>query len=182
MAVPRPLLLAVLGLLLLSATFMATRASRSHSEGSAPAAQHQSTPKASKPSAESAASSSSKPRTPRSASRSAARPARAHRALTKPAAVSRAIAQGRIAVLAFFQPGADDRANAAAVASLPRGHGVAVFTDRVAHVGRYGPLIVGLGIDQAPAIVIVDRHRNARLIEGYVDSKTLAQEVSDARG
>jgi hypothetical protein len=137
---------------------------------------------ASKPSAQSA-SASSKPSAPRSTSRAdAARPARRHGALTKPAAVSRAIARGRIVVLAFFQPGADDRANAAAVASLPRGHGVAVFTDRVAHVGRYGPLIAGVGVDQAPAIVIVDHHRRARLIQGYVDSETLAQEVIDARG
>ena len=57
-----------------------------------------------------------------------------------------------------------------------------VFTDQVAHVSRYGSLIQGIGIDQAPAIVIVDHDRRARLIQGYVDAETLAQEVSDTRG
>jgi hypothetical protein len=172
MAVPRPLLLAVLGLLLVSATFMATRSSRQQSDRTMHA-RHQQASKASKAAGRPAAASSTAS-AHRSSSRAApARHAHQRTALAKPAAVSRAIARGRVVVLAFFQPGADDRATAAAVGSLSGGRGVAVFTDRVSHVAR---------VDQAPAVVIVDHHRRARLIQGYVDPETLAQEVSDARG
>jgi len=182
MAVPRPILLAVLGLVLVTATFMATRSSHQASHGAAPAPKQQQAPKASKPSAQHA-SASSHPSTRHSSSRNAtSRPAHHGSKLAKPAAVSTAIGRGRVVVLAFFQPAADDRAAAAAVASLPRERGVAVFTDQVAHVSRYGSLIEGVGIDQAPAIVIVDHDRRARLIQGYIDAETLAQEVSDARG
>jgi hypothetical protein len=186
MAVPRPILLAVLGLVLVTATFMATRSTdqASHGLAAAPkqAPKQRHAPKASKPSAQ-RPSASSHPSARRTHSRNAAPPpAHHHSELAKAAAVSRAIGRGDVVVLAFFQRGADDRAAASAIASLPSEHGVAVFTDQVAHVSRYGSLIQGIGIDQAPAIVIVDHDRRARLIQGYVDAETLAQEVSDARG
>jgi hypothetical protein len=96
--------------------------------------------------------------------------------------VERAIDRKRVVVLALFQRGADDRATARAVASL-RHHakGVAVFTDKIDHVARYGPIVSALGVSQAPAVVIVDRGRRAHLIEGYIDAQTLAQEVADVR-
>jgi hypothetical protein len=185
MAVPRPLLLALVGLLLLSATFFATRASRGGTESTVPS-------QAATPQKPSAPRSEAKPHKPARASTShsaaskdhPARAVRAHRAasLAKPAAVARALSRGKVVVISFFQPGADDRASAASVDALRGRHLAVVFTDRIANVGRYGPLVEKIGIDQAPAIVIVDHHRRARLIQGYVDSETLAQEVSDARG
>jgi hypothetical protein len=180
MAVPRPLLLALLGVVLLSATFFATRNARERTDSAKPAAEQQQAPKAANPH-KSASASQARSGAAKSAP-SAARPAHRSSGVAKAAAVSRAIAHRRMVVLAFFQPGADDRASAAAVSALRGTHGVAVFTDRIGHVGRYGPLVQGIGIDQAPAIVIVDRDRRARLIQGYVDPETLAQEVSDARG
>jgi hypothetical protein len=96
--------------------------------------------------------------------------------------VARAIGNHRVVVLAFFQKrGADDSATRSAVADVKRRHLASVFTDNIDHIGRYGPVVGALGIHQAPAIVIVDSHRRARLVEGFVDPESLAQEVSDAR-
>jgi hypothetical protein len=185
MAVPRPILLAVLGLFLVSATFLATRNSHEQSSGSSKPAAQPATAEptqsakaghAAKPAPKQATASARKPQTSRRT-----RPARRPSALSKPAAVARAIGNGRVVVLAFFQPGADDRADQAAVADVKRRHLASVYTDRIGNIGRYRPVVGALGIQQAPAIVIVDSKRRAHLIEGYVDPETLAQEVADLR-
>ena len=186
MAAPRTLLLAVLGLVLVVATFMATRNANQVSEPSkaaqpteakpaekAKATKAQADPPASKPDEKKATASTAD----RSATRHT-RPVR-HR-LSTSAAVTRAIEKHKVVVLAFFQPGADDRATAEAVRSLRHRHLASVYTDSIDHIGRYGAVVGDLGIHQAPAIVIVDSKRHARLVEGYVDPESLAQEVSDA--
>jgi hypothetical protein len=179
MAVPRPILLAVLGLFLLSATFLATRNAREQGSDSGTQAAQPSPAKQSH-AAKPAAKPAQKPAHKKDQATQQARPARRHSPLSKPAAVARAIGNGRLVVLGFFQPGADDRADKAAVAAV-KGRGVAVFSDSIDHIGRYGPVVGALGIHQAPAIVIVDSQRHARLIEGYVDPESLTQEVADAR-
>ena len=99
-----------------------------------------------------------------------------------PLPVARAL-RARRTVLLYFRgsPSADDRATARAVAGLRRQHGVAVFADRIGRLGRYRAVVGELGIAQAPAVVIVGRGRSARVVEGYVDPTTLAQDVADAR-
>ena len=100
----------------------------------------------------------------------------------RPAAMARAVARGRLVVLFLFQAGAGDDAQVArSVAALRGQRGLAVLTDDIRHIGRYGAMVGDLGISQAPAIVIIDRHRRAHLVEGYVDPETLAQEVADIR-
>jgi hypothetical protein len=179
MAVPRPLLLAFLGLALIGTAFMATRNAReqTHSSPAAPSAKH-------------AVAQPSRPATPKPSSPSRARSAKAdlpasHRSeglARRPATVARAITHGRVVVLAFFQRGGlDDAQTAQAVASLRGRAGVAVVTDRIDHVDRYAPMIGKLGLSEAPAVVIIDSHRRARLVEGYVDREALAQEVADLR-
>ena len=85
-------------------------------------------------------------------------------------------------MLFFYQRGAaDDGATARAVAGLRGRRGVAVFSDSVTRVARYRGVIEGMGLAQAPAIVIIGRDRKAALVEGFVDAETLAQEVADAR-
>jgi hypothetical protein len=187
MAVPRPLLLALLGVLLLVATFSATRVSREDSVSKSTAQTQPAKPKtqaASQSAAKRHKAAAAPSRHATAAKEHAARSARRQRAASpsKPAAVARAVSRGKVVVLAFFQPGADDRASAAAVATLRGRHMAVVVTDRIGNVARYGPMVQGIGIDQAPAIVIVDRQRRARVIEGYVDPETLAQEVNDVRG
>ena len=99
-----------------------------------------------------------------------------------PRPVGRAIARGRTVVLFFYQRGGgDDAATADAVGAVRRSGKAAVFTDSIRRVGRYEPLLKGLGVSQAPAVVIVGRDRRARLVQGYVDAESLAQEVADTR-
>jgi hypothetical protein len=103
-------------------------------------------------------------------------------ASNSPRLFRRALDQKRKVVLFFSQGGLDDKATAAAVRALERRtKKVLVLEDKVANVDAYGRLVEQLGVNQAPAIVIVGRSRKARLIEGYVDAGALAQEVSDAR-
>jgi hypothetical protein len=99
-----------------------------------------------------------------------------------PANVTRALEAKRTVVLFFYQRGsADDDAAAAAVNSV-RGHAnVKVFSAPITRLADFRGVTGGAGVSQAPAIVILGRRGSARLIEGYIDSETLAQEVADAR-
>lgn len=105
---------------------------------------------------------------------------RAKRTPGVPLAVERALDRGQTVVLFFSAPGADDRATARAVDSLRSRPGVRVFRDPIRRLARYRGLIGALGISQAPAIVIVGKDREARVVEGFVDPATLAQDVADS--
>ncbi len=98
-----------------------------------------------------------------------------------PPKVARALESKKTVVLFFRQPGADDDATQSAVRSLRGKKQVAVFSDGIAHLARYRRVVTGLGITQAPSVVIVGRGRKAVLIEGFVDEGTLTQQVLDAR-
>ena len=95
----------------------------------------------------------------------------------------RAVAQGRKVVIFFENPrGLDDQAVDASVRALKRETGnVVVLTDHVGNVDEYGSMVEDLGVSQTPAVVVIDSRGSARLIEGYVDSKSLVQVVADAR-
>jgi hypothetical protein len=199
MAVPRPLLLTLLGTVLLAATFLATRNAREQAaEAPAPPAQEAAAPEQAAPEA----SQKAKPRADRAqgsgnSSRDAA-PARerAERRGAAPekrgadkrptrsstvAAVKRAISSNRTVVLFFYQRrSSDDRRVAASVNAL-RGTKAAVFRDRIRNLARYGQIATTVGVTRAPSIVIIGKGRSGRLIEGYVDANTLAQRVADAR-
>jgi hypothetical protein len=111
-----------------------------------------------------------------------AQPSAAAASTDNPKRVARAIEAHRPVVIFFHNPkGLDDQATAEAVRAFDRRSGVQVFTDRVESVDRYGELVSNLGVSQSPSIVIVDGRGQARLIEGYIDAETLAQEVADAR-
>jgi hypothetical protein len=99
-----------------------------------------------------------------------------------PLVLARALRTRKTVVIYFRgSESADDRATARAVAGLRGQRGVAVFTDRIGRLGRYRAVVGELGIAQAPAVVIVGRGRSARVVEGYIDPTTLAQDVADAR-
>jgi outer membrane biosynthesis protein TonB len=108
-------------------------------------------------------------------------PKRVRRTPGVPLAVERALNRGQTVVLFFSAPAADDRATARAVDSLRAKPGVRVFSDPIRRLARYRGLIGALGISQAPAVVIVGKDREARVVEGFVDPATLAQDVADSR-
>ena len=95
----------------------------------------------------------------------------------------RGVAQGRQVVIFFRNPrGLDDRAVDAAVRTVEREtKNVVVLTDHVGNVDEYGSMVEDLGVNQTPAVVVIDSRGSARLIEGYVDPKSLVQVVADAR-
>ncbi len=173
MAVSRPVLLALLGAVLVAAAWFATSGSRSAestSESAAPAAEQ-------KPAAaERPATGPSKPKVAASADEAAATAQSG-----VPARVTRALDAGDTVVLFFFQPGAsDDAATAAAVRGVRGARKVKVFNVPIAQVARYRAVISGAGVGQAPAVVIANK-KGASLVEGYVDSASLEQQVADAR-
>jgi hypothetical protein len=99
-----------------------------------------------------------------------------------PQRAARAIKAGKKVVLLFHNPdGLDDRAMRRVVNELDGRTQAAVFIDHVDAVDRYGKLVEDLGVSQTPAVVLIDRAGEARLIEGYADTETLAQAVADAR-
>ncbi len=168
MAVSRPLLLALIGAVLALVAFYAT----SGGEGSVT--------DPSKPAGAEAEQRSTPPREDPAASAKPA--AEARRAGAPPTSVRRALAGKRTVVLFFFQRGsADDDATAGSVSSLRGRPGVRVFSAPISRIGDYQAVIGGAGVSQAPAVVILGRDRAARLIEGFVDRETLAQQVADAR-
>lgn len=105
-----------------------------------------------------------------------------------PPKVERAVEDGRVVVLLFTQDGADDRATAKRVHELSAtgpasfGKRFVVFTDGVAKLGEYAAVIGDLGIDQAPATIIVAPNGEARVVQGFIDQRSLRQYVADALG
>jgi hypothetical protein len=214
MTLPRPVLIALLGVALCAAAFLATRsASDTNSAVTTvtPQPQAPATHKAAKPAGKSAAPAhgakahtahkavpaakqptAEKPKTP------VATPAQTQHATpaipAKPAkpAVSpqvaktlpaiKALARGNVVVFFFTQPGAaDDTGTREAVKTLKGEKGVSVFTIGLDDLETFGPVLNGAGVSQVPAVVIVRAGQKGRLLQGYVDSRTLHQTVADAR-
>lgn len=179
MAVPRPVLIALLGLAMLVAVFMATRNSQSESvtppvTPAKPAAP----PKGDKP---------TRPETRQSqAPKADAKPAERK---AKPAdevppqvkAAAAALAKDQVVVFFFTNPGAaDDTGARLAVRSIEGMKRVKVFKAALADVGAFRPMLSQLQISQVPATAIVRPGRQAVLLQGFVDAGTLRQNVADA--
>ena len=198
MTLPRPVLIALLGLALCAAAFLATRSANdtgsavtsvtpptpapSHSSakpakpGHAPKAhkaapvqkQHAAAPAATKPQA------ATKPAVP-------AKPAVSPE-VAKTLPVIKALGRGDTVVFFFTQPGAaDDTGAAIAVRGLAHEKHVTVFKVGLNELETYRPVLAGAGVSQVPAIVAVKAGHKARLLQGFVDARTLRQTVADAR-
>jgi len=192
MAIPRPALLAIAGGVLIVAAFVVMQALHKDDGGessapAAPAAQQtapKSAPAARANRAAHRARAPAKAKTaaptpsPRAQAPTGASPTSARLAGT-PTVVTKALADHRVVVLFFTQGGADDRATAKSVSSIEGVHGAKVVKDSIDNVSRYRRITAGLGVDQAPSIVIVSPSLQARLLEGYIDSDSLRQFVTD---
>jgi len=199
MAVPRPVLLALLGLGLIASVFLVTRSGSNESVSApshaparpmpaparpAPAQPHK---PATAPSAAKAHPAPAKPAPARRPDKPAAKPAPVAKAPAPtglPArvlAAARALAANDVVVFFFSSNGpADDAGARAAVDSLrgvPRVH---VFDASLDEVAAFRPMLSDIGITQVPSTVIVRPGRKAVLIQGFVDGGTLRQNVADA--
>lgn len=181
MAVSRPFLLVVLGAVLVVGTFASMRsaAERAQADDTAvaptvvkttpePAAKQKTSPAPAAPKAKQSAAAKPEKKKPKTVA-------------GLPPKVGKAFKARRTIVLFFRQPAADDDATAKAVGSVRGVKGVSVFSAPLSRLADYRRVVTGLGVTQAPAVVIVGKDRKARLVEGYVDPTTLRQQVRDAK-
>jgi len=172
MALSRPFVLVVLGALLAVSSFASLRSASDRAQADDTAA----APQVVRP-----APSRTAPTGTTTAPNAKAKPKKPAVVAGVPPEVSKALVSRRTVVLFFGQPAADDAATAAAVRSTRGMKGVSVFSAPIAKLTRYRGVISGLGVSQAPTVVIVGKSRKARVIEGFVDAGTLKQQVRDAR-
>lgn len=171
---PRPAIIAALGVIVLIVTFLVTKAGDNAASVSSPA-----------PAATSTAATTSTTTT--STTTTAATPAKPKQPTVAagsglPSGVAHALNAGDVVVLFFYDPAAsDDQATRAAIRAVHSAGGrVSLFQDTVAHISRYRRVVGSLGISQSPAMVVIDRNRHAELLQGYLDSGTIRQTVRDA--
>jgi hypothetical protein len=208
MTLPRPVLIALLGLALCAAAFLATRSA--NDTGSALTTAPPIDQPAEKPAAKPAKPDAAKPNGPKVHKATPAKPAGAakpHKAApveTKPAAPApkpatpakpavspevaktlpaiKALGRGDVVVFFFTHAGpADDTGARQAVNALRGEKGVSVFTADLDDLETFRPVLAGAGVSQVPAIVVVRAGEKGRLVQGFVDARTLRQTVADAR-
>lgn len=190
-AVSRPLLIVLVASVLAAVAFYATRGSTPPPPSTASAADSAPapvTPTKADPSpgtvkplkTPAKAQSNATPAKPKPSTPAKPKPKAADHGI--PAKLKQALDRHRVVVVLFRQRfGADDSATAAAVKGVRGMKGVSVFTDSIRRLSRYPRFIGALGINQAPSVVVVDKTGKARLVEGYIDPKSLTQLVVDAR-
>ena len=95
--------------------------------------------------------------------------------------VAKALGQDDVVVLFFSRPGAaDDTGARSSVRALKGMKGVQLFSPSFANLDAYRPILAGAGVAQFPAIVIAKPGHKAQLVEGFVDRKSLRQQVEDS--
>jgi hypothetical protein len=172
---PRPAIVAALGVLVLAITFFVTKAGNDTGSVAAPATSAAtSTTTTGTDTTTSTGTTSTQTTTPK-------QPAVAAGA-GLPSDVAQALNAHKVVVLFFYEPGAsDDQATRAAIRAVrSAGGGVALFQDTVSHISDYRRVVGSLGISQTPAMVVIDRNRKAELLQGYLDSGTIRQTVRDS--
>ena len=204
MTLPRPVLIALLGLALCGAAFLAVRSANDTgtavTTSTPPVAQNPATPAknpakhkngpsankatpqkqdAAKPNAAapSAAKPETKPATPATPAKPAVDPDTA-----KILPAIKAIGRGDVVVFFFTHAGpADDTGTRQSVKALGHPKGVSIFKVGLKDLELYRPVLSGAGVSQVPALVIVKSGKKAHLLQGFVDARTLRQAVADAR-
>ena len=176
---PRPAIIAAVGVLILAVTFLVTKAGDDAGSisVSAPSTQTSTTTGTNTSTTSTSATTTTTAAAPKQPALEAGP--------GLPSDVARALNQGRIVVLFFYEPAAsDDQATRAAVRAVRDAAGgsaaVRLFQDVVARISDYRRLVGSLGISQSPAMVVIDRNRKAQLLQGYLDSGTIRQTVRDA--
>jgi hypothetical protein len=209
MAVPRPVLLALLGLGLLASVFLVTRSGSNDAvkSSTAPASKPALTPesmdagKGGAPRSKARAHKSApgkdskhrkaqahKAQPRKAAAQHAARPAGAAGKADAPGGVegrvlaaARALGEDKAVVFFFSKPGAADDVGArVAMKSLRGMDRVEIFDASLDELAAYRPMLEDVGISQIPSTVIVRPGKKAILLQGFVDAGTLRQNVADA--
>lgn len=201
-SLPRPVLIALIGVAAVAALFVTMRRGGNEAAPTPPA---QTGPGAAQPSAPgstpSAPGTGTTPSTPGTGTSSGQAPAptgspspqgtatgspgkevRVSEPRSLPPGVKRALDAHKVVVLLFWNPaGTDDRRVKEAVDSIGRRGGkVAVFSNSLSHLARYVRVTSPANVMQSPTLVVVDRKGNARTATGYLDAASVDQYVVDA--
>jgi hypothetical protein len=178
MAVPRPVLFALLGLALCAAAFMATRGAREPGGDSVASAPVTPAPVVHKTAPAKAAHQPKPPVHKAAKPQPAPQLSAAQRTAVK---VTKALGRGDAVVFFFTRAGAaDDTATREAVKAAQRRPHVTVVQAGLKDLTAFRPVLSGAGVSQVPAVVVAHAGKPARLLEGYVDSGTLRQTIADA--
>ena len=174
---PRPAIIAAVGVLVLAITFLVTKPGDNSASVATPTPAATSTTATTATTSTGTTTTAAKPVTPKEPA-VVAGPG-------LPRDVARALNSNKVVVLFFYEPAAsDDQATRAAVRAVQTAGGgagrVALFQDVVARISDYRRVVGSLGISQSPAMVVIDRNRSAQLLQGYLDSGTIKQTVRDA--
>ena len=99
-----------------------------------------------------------------------------------PSRVARALDAKKTVVILFWnRGGVDDRSVKNSVDQLPRRGGkTAVFTDKVSNLSRYTRITAAASVTQTPALVVVNPEGKAEVLSGYYDFQTLRTYVRNA--
>jgi hypothetical protein len=201
MAVPRPVLLAILGLALCVTALIAVRGVGTGEDDAvapapiptAPAENAQTAQPGARGRARTRArAEQAAPAKPAEAPKTAEAAKPADKKLTKAQvakkkadaeviSVAKALGQKDVVLLFFSRPGAaDDTGAEQAVKKLDGTKGLQIFSPNFENLDAYRPILAGVGVAQVPAIVIVKPGKKAQLVEGFVDRQSLRQQVEDS--
>jgi hypothetical protein len=180
-ALPRPVLLGIIGVVLVGGVLFLTH--KPSSTSSTTPAPSQTPPAAASPTAKPGTGArADKPNkgadkvTP--ANRSQAGPS----GPGLPTRVKHALDAHKVVVILFWNKrGVDDRSVKSSVDSLRRSKRVAVFSDGVRSLARYTRITAAANVTSTPSLVIVNRKGQAEVVTGYLDRQTIRQYVLNAR-
>jgi hypothetical protein len=180
---PRPAIVALLGVLVLAVTFLVTKPGDDAGRVSAPAPAATTNTDTTASGTDTTTSTSTGTTTTGTTAKPAQPAVKAGPGL--PSGVAQALNAHKVVVLFFYERAAsDDLATAAAVRAVRTAGGsggkVRLFQDLVARISDYRRVVGELGISQSPALVVIDRNRKAELLQGFVDAGTIRQTVRDA--
>jgi hypothetical protein len=175
--VPRPVLLALIGVVAVAGLFMFSR--RGSEPGTTPAPSQtaqQSSPQADTPQA---AAQQNAPQN-QGAAPAADKGEQGGRGL--PSRVAKALdAKKTVVVLFWNKAGVEDRSVKNSVDRLPRRGGkTAVFIDKVTNLSSYTRITAAASVSQTPSMVIVNPKGQAEVLNGYYDFQTIRQYVRNA--
>jgi hypothetical protein len=187
---PRPAVLVLLGVVVVFGLFLFMRRGGGE-ESAAPAPASEATTQPATPGAPTASptpptAAGTQPVAPATATAPAtAKPAKrapSGQRRDLPPRVERALRADKVLMVLFWNPrGVDDRAVRRAVADVPRRGGeVAVFVERPRRAFRYATITSVADLNHTPALVVVNRHDEAKVLSGFVDQTTVNQQVVEA--
>ena len=178
-SLPRPVLLALVGVVAVAGLFLVTRGGQDSGAPATPAPSQTAQPTSPSASTPEAAAQKNAQQD-KTAAPSPDKGKAGSRGLPGP--VAKALEAKKTVVILFWNKnGVDDRSVKHSVDRLSRRNGQVVkFTDTVKNLSRYTRITTAASVNQTPSVVIVNKRGQAEVLNGYYDYQTINQFVSNA--